>query len=100
MLSATDPWTIAGVAVALWFAIGTYQNVGLDKIHRRLDRLFEELNGLREYLYEIDPQFDEERALLADLMAERGLFAGLHHMDLIKRKKAEGKRTLNTPFSR
>lgn len=92
--------TVIISAVVLWFAIGWYLNERLRYVHEKLDRTLAELEGLREYLYELDPQFDDERALLADLHDGAGkTFAGMEHMELIKRKEAEGTRTLTTPFA-
>ena len=92
--------TAIGIAAALWFAIGWYLNDRLAKVHERLDALFEQFNGLREYLYEIDPQFDEERRLLTGLFSDEPgtMFAGMEHMELEKEKKEQGFRTLNTHF--
>ncbi len=95
-------WGITGIAVALWFATGWYLNERLKLVHDKLDRLFENFNGLREYLYEIDPQFDEERRLLIELnesLENGGIsFAGKEHMNLTKDKRDRGYRTLNTSF--
>jgi hypothetical protein len=94
--------TIIATAVVLWFAQGWYLNDRLEKVHQKLDRLSEQFNGLREYLYEIDPQFDEERALLGELFesveTKNLSFAGMEHMELTKKKEAEGRRTLNSTF--
>jgi hypothetical protein len=94
---------IVGTAVVLWFAHGTYLNIKLERVHEKLDLVLEQFNGLRRYLYEIDPQFDDEResdARFGESMAEPGtdLFAGMDDMELIRRKKSEGRRTLNTRF--
>jgi len=94
--------TIIVTAVVLWFAHGWYLNTRLERVHAKLDRVLECFDGLREYLYEIDSQFDDERHLLADLdeSVEKGSgsFAGANHMKLTKEKERAGKRTLNTPF--
>jgi hypothetical protein len=93
-------WTAIGIAVALWFATGWYLNERLKIVHTKLDLVLDNFNGLREYLYEIDPQFDEERRLLTDLYSDGPgtLFAGKQHMDLTNEKKENGFRTLNSPF--
>jgi hypothetical protein len=64
----------------------------------------DQFNGLREYLYEIDPQFDDERES-RDRFAEQmsvpdssDIFAGMNDMDLIREKENSGRRALNTPF--
>jgi hypothetical protein len=93
-------WSAIGIAVVLWFATGWYLNERLNLVHAKLDRLFDNFNGLREYLYEIDPQFDEERRLLAELFSDDPgtMFSGMEHMELTKRKEEEGRRTLNSHF--
>jgi hypothetical protein len=92
--------TIIITAVVLWFAQGYYLNERLRDVHRKLDVLLEEFNGLREYLYEIDPQFDDERESSARVHAENPpLLSGLDDMELLKSKRDAGRRTLNTPFS-
>lgn len=50
---------ITGSVIGLWFANGWYLNERLKAVHKKLDSLSDDFNGLREYLYEIDPQFDE-----------------------------------------
>ncbi len=92
--------TIIATAVALWFAHGWYLNERLKHVHRKLDCVLENFDGLRRYLYEIDPQFDDERHILAELFDEDGsLFAGQDHSELIDQKTAGGKRNLNTSFN-
>lgn len=94
--------TVIATAVALWLAQGWYLNTRLERVHAKLDRALECFDGLRDYLYEIDPQFDEERRLLAEqdesLNSGKTSFAGMNHMELIREKQTRGKRTLNTPF--
>lgn len=94
--------TVVITAIALWFAHGWYFNVRLQHVHKKLDQVLEQFNGLREYLYEIDPQFDDERKLLAELheSLEKGSvsFSGMNHMELIKQKKEQGRRTINSTF--
>lgn len=102
MLDTAVERTVVLAAVALWFAHGWYLNTRLERVHSKLDRLMSAFDGLRDYLYEIDPQFDDERGLIEDVeqCLERGTMtlAGASHMDLMKEKKATGRRTLNTPF--
>lgn len=95
---------IIGSVIALWFANGWYLNERLKAVHKKLDSLSDNFNGLREYLYEIDPQFDDERESrdrfnehMADTQSE-DMFAGMNHMELIREKEKIGKRTLNTRF--
>lgn len=92
--------TIIGTAVALWFAVGFYLNLKLQKVHDKLDRITEEFNGLREYLYEIDPQFDDERSARGALEVGEDNYAGADYMEIETRKRRTGARTLNTPFIR
>jgi len=91
-------WIVVVASVALWFAQGFYLNVALHSVHKKLDILDEQFGGLRRYLYEIDPQFDGERALLKEVFDGK-LLAGKGHLDLTKQKEAKGRRTLNTPFT-
>lgn len=89
-------------AVVLWFAQGWYLNEKLKAVHAKLDTLTEAFDGLRDYLYENDRQFDDERQLLAEFGGEGDeiarAFAGKGHFDLIKEKERQGRRTLSTPF--
>jgi hypothetical protein len=86
-------------AITLWFAQGWYLNEALKSVHRKLDVLDDQFGGLRRYLYEIDPQFDDERKLLKEFGEDTSMFAGKDHLDLTKQKEAEGRRTLNTLFT-
>jgi len=90
--------TIITTAVVLWFANGYYLNERLRDVHRKLDIVLEEFNGLRQYLYEIDPQFDDERTS-DEAVSEGEFLLGLDDINLLKSKRASGKRTLNTRFS-
>ena len=93
----TTEETIVATAFGLWFAQGWYINTRLERVHKKLDLPLSCFNGLRQYLYEIDPQFDDERQSLA-AVRQRDLYAGQEDMELLKRKEREGKRTLYTPF--
>ena len=84
--------------VVLWFAQGWYLNEALKSVHRKLDVLDEQFGGLRRYLYEIDPQFDDEREAWKEFEKGTSMLGGMHHMDLTRQREAEGRRTLNTPF--
>lgn len=91
---------IIATATALWFAHGWYLNESLKLVHGKLDRVLEQFDGLRRYLYEIDPQFNDEREFLRRFFgAEPGLGAGMYRLELTKRKEAEGRRALNSPFA-
>lgn len=94
----TTESTIIAAAVALWFAQGWYLNTRLERVHKKLDLIFEQFAGLRQYLYENDPQFDDERQLILELGEGSLNFAGMRHMELTKQKTQEGRRTLNSPF--
>lgn len=102
MFETSTERTIIGCAVVLWFAHGWYLNTRLRDVHRKLDSILANFNGLRTYLYENDPQFDDERQLLGDLydsLREGTVsFAGMNHMELIKQKEDSGRRTLDTSF--
>lgn len=94
--------TIVIAAVVLWFAHGWYLNNRLLRVHEKLGQVLEQFNGLRNYLYEIDPQFDDEREtgkLLDDSKDDlAGGFAAMDDCFLIRQKEQQGKRTLNTRF--
>lgn len=90
--------TIIFTAIGLWFAHGWYLNDRLARVHKKLDRTLDAIDGLRDYLYEIDPQFDDERELDQAFESGDSLFAGANHLDLLRKKREEGKRTLNTSF--
>lgn len=92
--------TIIITAIVLWFAHGWYVNERLKHVHEKLDRVLEAFNGLRDYLYEIDPQFDDERESRQVFESGDSMFAGMNDMELIRRKEQEDKRTLNTPLVR
>src|SRR5271157_2094750 len=90
--------TIVVTAIVLWFAHGWYLNMRLLDVHKKLDGILGQFDGLRRYLYEIDPQFDDERESWAEFQKGTSLFAGMNDLNLKKQKEAEGKRTLGTPF--
>jgi hypothetical protein len=85
--------------VTLGLALGWYLKVKLESVLRKLDRVLATFEGLRKYLYEIDPQFDDERHLLEHLASRTALDTGAGHMDLMERKKAHSRRTLNTSLN-
>lgn len=90
--------TVIITGAVVWFAHGWYLNARLAKVHAKLDRVLEQFDGLRAYLYEIDSQFDDERESRQAFEDEESVFAGANDMDLLRRKKSSGKRTLDTPF--
>lgn len=92
--------TIVLTAIALWFAHGWYLNERLKRVHEKLDRIQKTFDGLRDYLYEIDPQFDDERESNEAFENNESMFDGMNDMELIRKKEKEGRRTLNTLFVR
>jgi len=98
--------TVVVTAVILWFAQGWYLNTRLEGVHRKLDRILETFDGLRRYLYEIGPQFDDERRCDDEFFENHegtrnpigAGFAAMESIEIEKRKKQEGKRTLHTGF--
>ena len=98
MFESSIEKTIVLTAIALWFAHGWYLNERLKRVHEKLDRVLEAFDGLRNYLYEIDPQFDDERESQRAFENNESMFSGMNDLELIRRKEEEGKRTLNTPF--
>ena len=104
MFDSSVEATIFLSAVALWFAHGWYLNERLKSVHAKLDSVLDQFNGLREYLYEIDPQFDDERESRerfeehTSTPDSNDMFAGANDVGLIREKESAGKRTLNTPF--
>jgi hypothetical protein len=72
----------------------------LDEAHKKIDLALKNFIGLRNYLYEIDPQFDDERQSNADTDDfDSNPMAAVDDMNLIDSKEAAGRRTLHTPFA-
>lgn len=90
--------TIILTTVGLWFAHGWYLNTRLDRVHKKLDQILQAFEGLRTYLYEQDPQFEDERSARRAFQNGNSMFSGADDMELGRRKRAEGRRTLNTMF--
>ena len=90
--------TIVIVGIILFFAQGWYLNLALEKVHKKLDITLKCFDGLRDYLYEIDPQFDDERQSFNAMADENNLFASIDDLELVQDKKSNGRRTLNTSF--
>ncbi|MFM0245215.1 hypothetical protein [Paraburkholderia sediminicola] len=103
MFESSIEKTVIGAAILLWFAHGWYLNTRLERVHAKLDAVLENFDGLRKYLYEIDPQFDDEREVAsifeASLDKPDVSFAGLDALQLEQRKRERGQRTLDTPFT-
>lgn len=84
-----------GLCVVIW-----HINDQLRSANQKLNLVLEQFDGLRNYLYEIDPQFDDERQAYDELMGEAGnLFAGADCLRIERDKEASGRRTLNTTFA-
>jgi hypothetical protein len=97
--------TITNLTIALlmlWIATGWYLNERLNLVQQKLEVILDQFDGLREYLYEIDPQFDEERRLTRGLYESvsgvRPSFDGMLLNDLEREKREKGERTLSTGF--
>jgi hypothetical protein len=88
------------VVVLSLVARGYYLANELKRVNDKLDKVLEQFDGLREYLYEIDPQFDDEREAGRAFENDEHLFAGIDDLQLKERKESEGRRTLNTPLVR
>lgn len=93
-----DGYFVAGVVAVAVYAVFAHVNAKTQEVKDKIDRVMEQLDGLREYLYEIDPQFDDERASNAAFERGDDMFAGYEDFKLIEKKEREGRRTLNTPF--
>lgn len=68
-----------------------------DELKKQQQFIHEKFYNLQEYLYEIDPQFEDERQSNRD-MEEESPMAEFHDSQLIKEKESKGRRTLNTNF--
>ena len=99
------------VAVVLFVLAACAHGWSLARRLRRIEeaqaQTLRALDGLRTYLYEIDPQFDDERALLArpqpasagDDDEDPGpSLSGLALLELREEKAAAGRRTLSSNF--
>lgn len=103
MFESSIEKTVIGAAVLLWFAHGWYLNTRLERVHAKLDAVLEDFGGLRKYLYEIDPQFDDEReaaSIFEASLDKPGVsFTGSDALQIEQRKRVRGLRTLDTPFT-
>jgi hypothetical protein len=70
----------------------------LQNVKKKLDDVVNSFEGLREYLYEIDPQFEDERESQKDFDEGKYILAGMDALNLEIEKKGAGKRTLSTSF--
>lgn len=100
---------VVGAIVIAFFAIiayGIHTKYSLlsrladthEELVQKVDALSEDLDGLRVYLYEIDPQFDDERRARAIAETVDHFAAEKSYEDLLKRKKEAGMRVLSTRF--
>ena len=70
----------------------------ISAMEKEISSLSKKMEGLRLYLYEIDPQFDDERASRAAFENREHNLAGYDDAKLREAKERAGKRTLDTPF--
>lgn len=102
MFEFTSEQVLNGVAIVCLLLLLS-MNERLKRAEAKTEELSRMMLGLQQYLYEIDPQFDDERALLSELdesLDDNGLtFSGMAHMELVRAKERTGRRTLNTSFS-
>lgn len=89
-------WALGLAAGALLLAIGaTRQAMAAEK---KISILFRCIDELHERLRALDPQFDDERALLDDFNNDRGALTGMALMEIQRKKEAAGKLTLSSPL--
>ncbi len=74
----------------------------IDRLEKELRQQQSEINELKQRIFDLDPQFADERVLrdgfnVASVKGE-STFLGMAHADLIKKKSQEGKPTLFDPF--
>lgn len=72
------------------------------RLEKQLSQQQSEINLLKQRIIDLDPQFDDERALMDgfnEAMAKgEPTLLGSSHADLVKKKEKEGKPTLFEPF--
>ena len=101
----SDTQIVLTVLAVLWITISiqiaTMTRSILSRMEANQEWLYEAFEGLREYLYEIDPQFDEERELTDGLNSQRSgtLFDGKFLMELEREKRKAGRRILRSRFT-
>lgn len=93
-----DTKIILGVMIFIWI----YDHMRLKELEKKNTQTLEELQSLKNYLYEIDPQFDDERRLQRELDESvangTSSLAGAALAELVETKESEGRRTLSTPL--
>jgi Sec-independent protein translocase protein TatA len=72
------------------------------KLEKNIASLRKELQVIKQRVIDIDPQFDDERALQSKFQAEyetdKNTLSGMAHSQLVTEKEAKGKPTLFNPF--
>lgn len=72
------------------------------KLEKNIASLSKELQVVKQRVIDIDPQFDDERALekkfKEEYQTDTNSLAGMAHSQLITKKQVEGKPTLLNPF--
>ena len=99
MLTQGTMITMLFILVILLVFRAVHLSSRLDEAHKKIDLILESFDGLRRYLYEIDPQFDDERESNKDMEdINANPMSSYHDLKLLEQKEAAGRRTLNTPF--
>ena len=96
--SAVSSLLLGGMVFLVFYTLSLSRQ--LREADRKIDLLLANFNGLREYLYEIDPQFNDERESNNDMDDESNTMVAFDDMKLLEAKEAAGHRTLNSPFAR
>ena len=89
---------IAVVWLGLAWQINRRFQVLEDRLDDRVSAIHEQFAGLRDYLYENDPQFDDERSLEDHSVDGGDAWAGKDLHDLRLEKESRGQRTLSSRF--
>jgi hypothetical protein len=96
-----SPNTVTIVLLVCVFVLGIYVtgiSAQLKQANAKIDLVLSNFDGLRDYLYEIDTQFDDERESDKDMEDDSNSMAAYHDFQLLDSKEKSGRRTLNTPF--
>jgi hypothetical protein len=90
--------TLIAILPVVYYIVSLRERV--KRMEKKVDLILQNFDGLRLYLYEIDPQFEDERQSenrmndpLSDPVAAHKDF------ELIEGKEAAGKRTRSTTFA-
>lgn len=93
-------WLVLAVFISFMVS-GYYANRAVERLRSEIHDLHQDIDEICAWIQEIDPRFDEERGLLEDLEFGEGLpSSGPDLMDLQRRKRAAGERTLIDPLRR